>query len=245
MLLERMTTNQVSDYLLQDDRLLVPVGSTEQHGPRGVIGTDAMIAQKIAESAADKRKVVCAPCVAYGMSEHHLGFPGTFSVSPTTLIDLYASLLRSGYESGFRRVVIVNGHGGNTHCLHLACIEAAKSCPDLLVRVSEWFRDPGVEDYIRRQFGEADGIHAMPSELSIVLHLFDGLIGPDKQIPQPKYDLDVVLTQQILNSRYPDGSINADQSLANPDFGEKLFETCVRNLLDDLEDWQEGGRDCT
>jgi creatinine amidohydrolase len=144
MLLARMTYTQVREYLNRDDRLIISVGSTEQHGPRGVLGTDFMIAEKIAREAAERLNIICAPAMPYGMSEHHTGFPGTLSIPPGPMVEVYTAILQSAYRSGFRRIVMVNGHGGNTPCMGLAATQAAETYPDILIKISEWFRDPQV-----------------------------------------------------------------------------------------------------
>jgi creatinine amidohydrolase len=232
-----MTSKQIREYLNQDNRLVLPVGSVEQHGPRGVLGTDFMIAEKIAREAAERVQIMCAPSMPYGMSEHHTGFTGTLSLQPMPLVEVYTSILRSAYRSGFRRIVLVNGHGGNTACLSLAGTQAAETCPAILVKISEWFRSPQVTEAIEAEFGEGEGMHATPGELSLVMHLYDGLIGSEQQKDQQRRDLDVILTRHVLEKRYPDGSMSADQNLSNSHFGKNLFEISVKSLVAELENW--------
>ena len=237
MLLARMTSKQTREYLNRDDRLVIPVGSVEQHGPRGVLGTDFMIAEKLAREAAERVQIMCAPSMPYGMSEHHTGFTGTLSLQPLPLIEVYTSILRSAYCSGFRRIVLVNGHGGNTACLGLAATKAAETCLDILVKISEWFRNPQVIEAIEAEFGEGEGMHATPGELSLIMHLYDGLIGSEQQEEQQRRDLDVVLTRHVLEKRYPDGSMSADQNLSNSQAGKNLFEISCQSLVSELENW--------
>jgi creatinine amidohydrolase len=134
-------------------------------------------------------------------------------------------------------MVLVNGHGGNTACLSLAGTQAAETCPDILIKISEWFTDPQIKEAIYAEFGEGEGMHATPGELSLVMHLYDSLIGPEQQKEQQRRDLDVVLTRHVLETRYPDGSMSADQNLANSQYGKNLFELCVENLVSELENW--------
>ena len=86
--------------------IILPLGSTEQHGPTGAIGTDAITAEAIALAVSKQTGVLVTPTQSYGMAEHHLGFPGTMSLQPLTLLkvihDLVLSLAKNGFERIFR-----------------------------------------------------------------------------------------------------------------------------------------------
>jgi hypothetical protein len=69
------------------------------------------------------------------------------------------------------------------------------------------------------------------------MHLYDGLIGSERQKEQQRRDLDVVLTRHVLETRYPDGSMSADQNLSNSQSGKKLFEISVQSLVSEIENW--------
>jgi len=112
-LLEECGWLDVQEYLQHDDRLILVIGSTEQHGRHLVLGTDVWQAWEIAARLSERSGVLLAPPVSYGMSLHHLGFPGTLSLRPQTLSSVVADLLESAYEHGFRRILLLNGHGGN------------------------------------------------------------------------------------------------------------------------------------
>lgn len=98
--------------------LVLPIGATEQHGPHLPVGVDAMVAEHIAVVAAARvssahRPVLVAPVLSYGSSHHHLPRPGTLSMSSTTLGAVLVDLLRSAAATGYRRLFVLNGHGGN------------------------------------------------------------------------------------------------------------------------------------
>ncbi|MFD1633526.1 creatininase family protein [Haloplanus ruber] len=101
------------------DLALVPVGSTEQHGPHAPLGTDAYHAETVAEAGADEYDgdVVVAPAVPVGVAEEHRQFDGTLWVSPDTFRDYVRDVVGSLAHHGFDRVVVVNGHGGNIPAL--------------------------------------------------------------------------------------------------------------------------------
>ncbi len=100
------------------DIAIVPVGSTEQHGPHAPLGTDAITAEAVAEAGAEEYgEVVVAPPIPVGVAEEHRQFPGTLWVSEDTLRSYVRETIDSLAYHGWDRVVIVNGHGGNTDAL--------------------------------------------------------------------------------------------------------------------------------
>ena len=104
---------EVDDYLNHCKGVILPLGSTEQHGPTGAIGTDALTAEAVALEVGRRTGVLVTPTQAFGMAEHHLGFAGTMSLKPATLLALIHDLVISLANHGFERVFVINGHGGN------------------------------------------------------------------------------------------------------------------------------------
>ncbi|GAA4524823.1 creatininase family protein [Amycolatopsis samaneae] len=127
---------------LPDSLVVLPVGATEQHGPHLATGTDAAIVKAICRfavvRAADSARLVLAPPLRFGVSGHHLPFGGTLSLSPETAIAVLTDLARSIVECGGRRLVIVNGHGGNRGVAQAAAAKAA-SAYDLTVAVIHYW----------------------------------------------------------------------------------------------------------
>ena len=109
---------------------VIPVGSTEQHGPHLATGTDAQIVAAIAEraaaAAARPDTILLAPTLAYGSSDHHLPFGATLSLRASTYARVLADLLASAAQAGSRRVFVLNGHGGNTAACAVAAAEASR-----------------------------------------------------------------------------------------------------------------------
>jgi creatinine amidohydrolase len=101
------------------DLALLPVGSTEQHGPHAPLGTDAFHAETVAEAGADRHDdaVAVAPTIPVGVAEEHRGFDGTLWVSPDTFRRYVRDVVGSLANHGMDRVVVVNGHGGNVPAL--------------------------------------------------------------------------------------------------------------------------------
>ncbi|WP_394740536.1 creatininase family protein [Natronococcus roseus] len=158
---------------LETDLAVVPVGSTEQHGPHAPLGTDVLTAEAVADAALERadREVVRAPAIPVGIAEEHRQFPGTMWVSD----DTFRSYVRESVESlahhGFDRVVLVNGHGGN--------IDALREVGGRLTRSGEAYAVPftwfeAVGDH------SGDMGHGGPLETALVRHIDPDLVHEDR-----------------------------------------------------------------
>ncbi len=106
------TWMQIEKYLKHDDRCVLPLGSTEQHAYLSLC-VDAILSEKVAVDAAEPLGVPVFPCVAYGLTPYFMAFPGTVTLSPDTYGRVLVEILGSLHQHGFRRILVVNGHGGN------------------------------------------------------------------------------------------------------------------------------------
>jgi creatinine amidohydrolase len=102
--------SDIKKYLEQDDRILIPIGSTEQHAFHLPLGTDSFVAIKLAEDVAKKANILITPPIWFGWSPHHLVLPGSVSIDPRTLSDLLYDIIKSLNEHGFKKFVVINGH---------------------------------------------------------------------------------------------------------------------------------------
>src|SRR5512146_1827229 len=101
----------VENYLQADDRLMLVLGACEQHGYLSLL-TDARVPQALADAASRQTGVLVAPAVNFGISNYFLTYPGTLSLRTATFLDLVEDIVRSAYGYGFRRLLVLNGHGG-------------------------------------------------------------------------------------------------------------------------------------
>lgn len=113
MQISAMHWQQVEDYLRRDDRAIVPLGSTEQHAYLS-LSTDSILAERLAVEAAAPLDVPVFPVVAYGLTPYFQAYPGTITLRMSTYLQLVGDILDGLYTQGFRRILIVNGHGGNS-----------------------------------------------------------------------------------------------------------------------------------
>jgi creatinine amidohydrolase len=143
MRLEDLNWFDVEKYLKTDDRLIIVLGACEQHGYLS-LATDARIPQALADAASQQIGVLVAPAVSFGASAYFLSYPGTLSLRVTTLLDLVEDLVRSVYGQGFRRLLFLNGHGGNDPA-RARLYELANQLPNLRMAWYAWWLSHSVE----------------------------------------------------------------------------------------------------
>jgi creatinine amidohydrolase len=137
-----MNWQQIERYVETDDRCVLPIGSTEQHGVLSLC-TDAILAERIAIEAAEPLGIPVYPAMPFGCSPHFTAYPGTISLRVETLLAVVRDVVASMHETGFRRVLIVNGHGGNAAVGYL-CRELMAEWPDMSLRFHDWWLGPRV-----------------------------------------------------------------------------------------------------
>lgn len=235
MRLSLCTWPGVAARLERSDAIVVPVGSTEQHGPTGMIGTDALCAEAVAVAVAEAADLLVAPVLSIGMAQHHMAFPGTVTLRPSTLMAVVGDVVASLRRHGFRRFFFVNGHGGNIASLQAAFSEThaaaslAGEADGLAFALHNWWETPAVAALSRDLYGDRCGAHATPAEIALVLHLHPetarssdpGAFDPTCEGFGDAAD---------FRRRYPDGRIASDPWLARPEHGERLLAAAVADL---------------
>jgi creatinine amidohydrolase len=139
MRIKDMTWMQVEEYLKKDDRCVLPIGSTEQHAYLS-LEVDAILADRVAVEAAEPLGVPVFPVQAYGITPYFMAFPGTVTLSPGTFERLLSEVMGSMHKHGFRRIMVVNGHGGNSVAAEAAGAWASTHGVSLLWH--DWWKAP-------------------------------------------------------------------------------------------------------
>jgi creatinine amidohydrolase len=132
-----MNWHQVEAYLKKDDRAIVPLGSTEQHAGLS-LSVDSILAEKVALDAAEPLGVPVFPVLAYGVTPYFRAYPGSISLRVETYVSIVRDVLDGLKEQGFKRIVLVNGHGGNAPAGSLA-IEWMADNPGIAVKFHNWW----------------------------------------------------------------------------------------------------------
>lgn len=250
--LQELTWEDVDEYLKQDDTIIFPVGSTEQHGPAGPLGVDSYVAIALAEDAAKRAGVLCTPPLWFGDSPHHMEFPGSISLRTETLVEVAKDVIRSLAKHGFRKILIINGHKGTniagltTACRYLHQYEL----PDVMLALADpMFLAKGIAGEIK----ESAEHHAGELEISHVWYKFPHLIKQEK-LTTTGVDLEAQLSpfvnkdllgksgdgiELFWNSKEqkafaPTGSFSPSAA-ASPEKGKKYHDYMVDNLVSFIE----------
>lgn len=218
---------------LRDRVVLLPVGSVEQHGRHMPLATDHITAERIALLAEERHPVVVAPTLAYGISPHHRQFWGTCWVRSELFRDFVLDIVRSLKSHGVVRVVVVNGHGGNSAAL--SEVGQTLRQEGVSLAVYEWWR--GIDDeFLRQILGEAAAAitgHACAVETSVGLQLFPEWMKPEAAVDVPvgwappvhggQVHFDTVDFTEHGNVGFP--------TLARREAGLAVVERAVSNLV--------------
>ncbi|MEB3172767.1 MAG: creatininase family protein [Cyanobacteriota bacterium] len=235
---------EVESYLERCKGVIVPLGSTEQHGPTGAIGTDALTAEAVALEVGRRTGVLVTPAQAFGMAEHHLGFAGTVSLQPATLMAVLHDIVLSLARHGFERIYVINGHGGNIATAKAAFAQAygtaaARCLPNagaLRCKLANWFMAGPVMSEARTLYGEREGHHATPSEIALTMALEPSLEAKQRPLPDAA-PAGPIHSPEDFRRRHPDGRMGSDPYLAKADHGRRFLDLAATALAADLQEF--------
>jgi creatinine amidohydrolase len=239
MRLQLLTWSEVENHILDNPAIIIPIGSTEQHGPNGLIGTDALLAEAIANEVGERTGALVAPVIAVGMAQHHMAFAGSMSLKPSTLVTVIKENVLSLARHGFFRFYFINGHGGNISTITTAfqeiyaeaSLSGGQAGIDCVLR--NWWNTQVIRDIAEELFGDGEGRHATASEVAMTQHLFPDHIKHVKMEPA-KVTPHVIADAEDFRRRYPDGRIASNPALATPEAGARFFEAAVGSLVEDF-----------
>jgi creatinine amidohydrolase len=178
--LGEMTDPEVEAFLARSQTVLVPIGSTEQHGPHGPLLTDVLVAQEVARRVAPEIDAVVAPPVNYGLSYPHVGFTGVVHLRVPTFMAIVEDLCVSLAAIGFRRIVFLNGHYDNTYAVAYACATAAERMVPGVRAFPVNYWDGMLPAEREEFFDQAAGLHANAGETSAILAINPALVDMDR-----------------------------------------------------------------
>lgn len=237
MLLHLSSWPEVEAYLERSQGLILPIGSTEQHGPTGLIGTDAICAEAIAKGVGEAVTAMVAPTINVGMALHHTSFPGTMSLRPSTLILVVQDYLTSLVKAGFTKFFFINGHGGNVATLKAAFsetyyhLEALRlpNADQVRCRVANWYMCGGVYQLAKELYGNQEGSHATPSEVALTQYVYPESIKQASLSPEVAKGSGIFGPTDFRH-RYPDGRMGSNPALATPEHGQQFYELALKEL---------------
>lgn len=222
MRLEELNWMDVEEYLKQDDRLMLVVGACEQHAYLSLL-SDVKVPLALADAASQQTHVLVAPPLNFGSSPYFLIYPGTLSLRLSTLLDALEDIVRSAYGQGFRRILILNGHGGNSGA-RARLTELANSLGGLKLNWYSWWQAHRVEAVALRHDlkpSHANWLEAFP--FTIVTDLPEG----EKIPPQVPSD---ILDAQTARQVYGDGSFGGPYRV-DDSILQEVFEAALQDVL--------------
>jgi creatinine amidohydrolase len=253
-----LTWEEVGSYLEGDRVVIVPVGSTEQHGPAGVLGVDSYVATTLAEDVAQRAGVLVAPPIWYWDSSHHGGFPGTITVRPDTLTLLIRDVARSLARHGFDRIVLLNAHkGSNLPALNRSVrVLHEEELPEVLFTVADPLHlarsaSPAIKGTNEHHAGELELSHVhyrYPGKIrtdrltgaSVDFdEVFGGFVGDDLSGPAPD-GVEIIWSGEEQRGFTPTGSFSSSLGLSE-DKGKRYHDHIVARLVE-LVEWLRGYR---
>lgn len=238
---DNLTSPQIKALSEQNAIVLLPLGSTEQHGPHLPVGTDAILSTAVSEGTAKElssRGIPCivAPTFAVANSRHHMNFAGSMSLFPDTFMQVLLEQCRCIAAHGFKRIVLVNGHGGNKAPATAAQVRINEELGFPVYFTGYW---AGASDVCKAVLESQSGmIHACESETSLVLAVDESLVDPiykeTKGNPGDCTTLEdkgLISTFHRMESHTPNG-VMGNAYLATKEKGTAMLNTMISSLSD-------------
>lgn len=221
MRIEDLNWMDVEKYLKADDRMMLVIGSTEQHGHLSLL-TDVRIPLALADAASQRTGVLVAPPLNYGASPYFLAYPGTLSLRASTLMAAVEDVVRSAFRGGFRRILILNGHGGNS-AAKAQLYELNNELPELRLNWYEWWNSHSAEAVaVKHGLKPAHANWLEAFAFTIVADLPEGSKAPP-HVPS------AILDARRAREVYGDGSFGGPYGA-----GETVMNELLAATLDDI-----------
>ncbi len=177
-----MTAPEIVALSRQNAVVIIPVGSIEQHGPHLSVEVDSLLATEVSRRAARlapaAQPILVAPTLAVGLAQHHLSFGGALTLDFATFSAVIGCMVRSIIVSGFRKIALVNGHGGNTTALRVVVNELARTELTPIVTCTYW--DVAIEEFRKILETQTCLMHACEAETSMMMALAGDAVRHEK-----------------------------------------------------------------
>lgn len=228
--------------------IIQPIGAIEQHGPHLPIAVDSAISLGVLGKALSHLDgnipAYALPCLYYGKSNEHSGFPGTITLSAQTLLAVITEMAWSIYRSGFRKLILMNSHGGQPQIMEIAARDLHQEHPDFSVFPLFTWRVPHVVGEMLTLQEQEYGIHAGDAETSIMLSLLPQQVQMDKAVkeyPQslPEnslLDMEGKLPFAWLTKELSKSGVMGDATVATKEKGDRILESLASGWVQVIQD---------
>lgn len=240
LVLSDLTWPEVLEIRDRVEMVLLPIGSTEQHGPNLALRMDCSGAFEFARRASARMapRLMVAPALPIGVSIHHMNFPGTITLSPETFSQVLVEMIQSLHHHGFERFMIVNGHGGNVAAMEIAAVRARSELDVPFVGACTYFSF--FDDAVKQRYPTTTvNGHACEIETSVAMYLMPEIVRRADLAPGQLTELATGLRADMrrfgVSIPYPfdeytlNGALG-DATLASVEFGRDLVESGLDNF---------------
>jgi len=254
-LYEEMKWPEIREVAKEDRVVIIPVATIEDHGLHLPIITDVLITATICRKAAERipNEVILVPPQYYGYSPHHMDFPGPITIEEPTFIAYMRDISKSLVHHGFRRILLVNGHGSNAPWLETVARLTIVDYPHVLCAMLNWWDIPEVHEAVKAQRTSERGgtSHAGELETSLMLAIRPELVDMSKAVKDISYPTSKYFPPSDFY--YPSGSVlimpywstisktgtMGDPTVATREKGEKWLEAAVEGLIGIIRDFRK------
>ncbi len=230
VILEQMSWSDAKEYFLKRDIVLLPIGSTEQHGSANPLGTDFLIAARLGQETAKRTGVMCLPAIPFGVSGHHKQFWGTIFVSPCVLKAYAREVCQALALCGVKKIIMINGHGGNLGALSDLAMELRSK--GVFITIFEWWL--AAVRLLPDLFKPEERRHAGAEETSMNLALHGHLVDMRKTVDtKPRVHPAMVEGLKLPLDTVDEtlDGVFGKQSSASVEKGKHVFDSILNELV--------------
>lgn len=248
---EEFTWPEIREAVAQQRVAVLPVGTVEQHGHHLPLVTDVVTATEMSRRAVEQipTEAVLMPSVYYSFNEHHLDFPGTIAVEGETIINYVTDIGLSLAHHGFRKVLLVNGHGSNVPYLDIAARNITNRSKAICAMVPWWNLIPkGLLQQLRESEFPGGMAHGCELETSVLLYLRPDLVQMDHAVKDIKFQPSEFFYWDLQSpspvffqewfSRYSKSGTVGDPTLATLEKGQQFVSAVVKRMIDLIRDFR-------
>ena len=242
---EHLTWPEINEAVAMKKAVVLPVGSTEQHGHHLPLDVDAKLSSSVVYEAARRAPadMLVLPPVAYGYCHHVMDFPGTINIEPGTFVKFLLDITRSVAYHGFKRIAVINGHGSNTPMIDLIARRTTLETPSLCCAFG--YYNMG-KDETHAMLESGTYAHADEWETSLYLHFDKARVQMDKAVKDQDRVGKTMTSDSTTNVRFNDywgrwtkTGVHGDPTVATPEKGKKILEIVMKHMLEWLNEYRE------
>ena len=243
---DRLTWEEMNEAISADKVVILPTGTTEQHGPHLPLDVDRFLVQAVCMEAGRRAplEMLVLPTIPFGLNLHHIDFPGTIHVEPEVFVAYCLSVTKSVAYHGFRHILVVNGHGSNAHLVDLVARKTVLETHSVCAAVSYFTLAWNEYDEIR----DTDTLaHADEFETSLYLHLAKERVRMDRAVKGQDRRGAYVSSDSTREfhvrfsdywGRWTTTGVHGDPTSATAEKGKRIFETAVEELISLVREWR-------